>query len=135
MTSNNKTPKVLLVEDLKVAQVAAYNILKQLGVSFEITTTAASALDRVLKANPNLIFVDIQLPDLNGFELTETIRSLERKDTRIPIVALTANFTEDLEERCRKSGIDDFLLKPITVESVRYILKKNFPKFSTDLYN
>lgn len=134
MTNNNKIPvKILLVEDLKVAQVAAYNILKQLGVSFEITATAASALDRVLNANHNLIFVDIQLPDLNGFELTETIRSLERKGARIPIVALTANFTEDLEERCRKAGIDDFLLKPITLEGVRYIFKKYFPKFSHDL--
>lgn len=69
---------------------------------------------------------------MEGFELAQTIRGMERKTHR-PIIALTANSSADLDKRCQASGIDDFLIKPLSVESARYMLKKHlFSKFGLD---
>ena len=70
------------------------------------------------------IIMDVRMPVLNGYEATEAIRGLERTDTDIPIIAMTADaFSEDIQ-RCLACGMNDHLAKPIDIETVTYKLKK-----------
>ena len=90
--------------------------------------TRAEALDEVIAENYDIIFMDIQLPDMNGFELTATIRLLERNNKRLPIVAVTANYLENMAQKCKEAGFDDFMLKPLTVDAVRHMLEKHLSR-------
>lgn len=115
---------ILIVEDLNVAQKVAINILTKLGCRTEVAKNGAHALELILRKRYDLVLLDIDLPDLNGFSISETIRSLERSNKHIPIVALTANSTEDLGRKCQQFGIDDYIIKPLTIEKARYTLEK-----------
>lgn len=121
---------VLVVEDLELAQVAANDIFAELDCEPTIVDTGAEALDEVIAENYDIIFMDIQLPDMNGFELTATIRLLERNNRRLPIVAVTANYLENMAQRCKEAGFDDFILKPLTVDAVRHMLEKHLSRLS-----
>jgi CheY-like chemotaxis protein len=125
---NKEDVNVLVIEDLEMAQRNAVNLLVQLTCKVHVASDAASALDEILKTHYDIIFIDIQLPDMNGFELARTIRAIERRWTRMPLVAVTAASNEMLESNSRNAGFDDFLLKPITIESARHVLVKHVKK-------
>lgn len=116
--------KILMIEDLELAQLAAIDILDQLDCSCVIAENGAEALDFIITSNFDMVFVDIELPDINGFEISTTVRSLERKNKHIPIIAVTAYPFENFEMKCKASGFDDYLLKPITLETARHIISK-----------
>ncbi len=124
MSAAGKNITVLMVEDLEIAQISALNLFKQLNCNLHIVSTAVQALDQVIRTHHDIIFIDIQLPDINGFELALTIRNIERRWTRIPLIAVTANFNEELEVNTKNAGFDYFLLKPLSIESVRHVLQK-----------
>jgi CheY-like chemotaxis protein len=119
---------VLVVEDLELAQLAADDIFQELDCDPTIVESGAEALDEVIAENYDIIFMDLQLPDMNGFELTATIRLLERKNRRLPIVAVTANYLENMAQKCKEAGFDDFMLKPLTVDAVRHMLEKHLSR-------
>lgn len=115
---------VLMIEDLKVAQIVAFNLFKELNCKLTIVTTATRALEQILTKHYDIIFIDIQLPDINGFELAETIRHVEKKTVHIPLIAVTANSSEDLGSKSKVFGFDDHLIKPLTIESIRNVLNR-----------
>ncbi len=117
-----------MIEDLKIAQIAAINLFAKLSCSIQVVANAAAALEKILLSRYDIIFIDIQLPDINGFELAQTIRNIEKRWTRLPLIAVTANFTEELENKSKNSGFDDFMIKPLTLENVRHILSKHLDK-------
>lgn len=119
---------VLVVEDLELAQLAANDIFHELDCDFTIVESGAEALDEVIAEHYDIVFMDIQLPDMNGFELTATIRLLERSQRRLPIVAVTANYLENMAQKCKEEGFDDFMLKPLTVDAVRHMLEKHLSR-------
>lgn len=125
---NRKEIKILMIEDLKIAQIAAINLFAKLSCSIQVVANAAAALEKILLSRYDIIFIDIQLPDINGFELAQTIRNIEKRWTRLPLIAVTANFTEELENKSKNSGFDDFMIKPLTLENVRHILSKHLDK-------
>lgn len=117
--------RVLIVEDLALAQKAAVEILTLLGYETDVANCGATALELILTQPYDMLIMDLDLPDLNGFEVSKTIRKLERKDKRRKIIALTAHSSEDLGRRCQHSGIDNYILKPLTIEKARNIFGNN----------
>ncbi len=117
--------RTLVIEDLEIAQVAAENLLEELNSEVNIASSASQAFEQLFSNHFDIIFIDINLPDLDGFEIASTIRMMQRSSKRIPLIAVTANSSEDLEAKTKRSGFDDFLIKPLTLEAVRHVMFKH----------
>jgi signal transduction histidine kinase/CheY-like chemotaxis protein/HPt (histidine-containing phosphotransfer) domain-containing protein len=115
--------RVLLVEDNPVNLEVAVGILETFGCDIETATSGREALERYEAEEYGLIFMDCQMPEMDGFEATAEIRKREGKSgRRTPIVALTASAIEGDRERCLAAGMDDYLSKPFTAEQMRAAL-------------
>jgi len=119
---------VLLVEDNPINQVVALNILKRFGLTADVANHGIEALHK-LKQNSDcyqVILMDCQMPQMDGYETTKNIR--ENKDgslnSNIPIIAMTANAMIGDRENCLKSGMNDYLTKPIEPEALLETLQK-----------
>lgn len=113
---------VLVVEDNPVNQKTALFQLRRLGFQSDIASNGAEALEALDKNAYQLVFMDLQMPVMDGFECTQRIREQDRfKD--LPIVALTANDSPENRRRCIDVGMSDFLSKPATLDSLRKILE------------
>jgi CheY-like chemotaxis protein len=84
-----------------------------------------TALSKVQKKNYDLIFMDIGLPDIDGYTVTLKIRKRERTTRHTPIVALTANANEPEKAKAMAAGMDDFYAKPLTAEIAKKILNQH----------
>ncbi|HEU0119205.1 MAG TPA: PAS domain S-box protein [Bryobacteraceae bacterium] len=114
---------VLLVEDNLVNQRVAKRMLEKLGCRVEVAGNGREALERLGAAEFDVVLMDCQMPEMDGFEATRRIRA-QAADRNVPVVALTAAaFPEDLR-RCREAGMDDHLSKPVTLESLWETLRK-----------
>jgi PAS domain S-box-containing protein len=120
---------VLLVEDNEVNRMVAVNMLEQLGCQVTSVVNGLQALEQVAKENYAIIFMDIQMPDMDGFEATKRIREyeVETSERRNVVVAMTANAMQGDAERCLAAGMDDYLAKPITLERIFTMLSKYCP--------
>jgi CheY-like chemotaxis protein len=117
--------RVLLVEDdaanLKLARLH----LVKLGCDVETAGNGLEAVERVQEGDYDLVFMDCRMPELDGYEATARIRELEPDaPKRLPIIALTAHAMEGDRDKCLAAGMDDYLAKPISRESVRAMLEK-----------
>jgi len=111
--------KVLLVEDNKLNQIIAIEILKEFGLIPEVADNGAIALDLVTKNDYDLILMDIQMPVMNGYVATNNIRLLpDKKKASIPIVAMTANAFDDDKKRALNEGMNGFVSKPIDIDEL-----------------
>lgn len=117
------TGNVLLVEDNMVNQRLGLSILKLLGLNYQTATNGKQAVELWQNGNFDLILMDCQMPEMDGYEATKLIRSRE-KQTHIPIIALTANAMEQDEQRSNHAGMDDHLAKPFTIEQLVTVLIK-----------
>jgi two-component system sensor histidine kinase/response regulator len=115
--------RVLLVEDNPVNLEVAVGILESFGCKVETATNGVEALDRYVGREYGLIFMDCQMPEMDGFEATAEIRRKESgSDRHVPIVALTASAVEGDREQCLAAGMDDYVPKPFTTEQMRAAL-------------
>ena len=115
--------RVLLVEDNPVNLEVAVGILESFGCKVETATNGVEALERYSSGDYGLIFMDCQMPEMDGFEATAEIRKQEvGSDRRTPIVALTASAIEGDREQCLASGMDDYVPKPFTTDQMRSAL-------------
>jgi CheY-like chemotaxis protein len=116
---------VLLAEDNPVNQKVASALLERLGCRVEIASSGAEAV-RMLEQFPfDLVLMDCQMPEMDGFEATRRIRRLGGAG-RLPIVALTAAALPEDRERCFAAGMDAYLTKPIRLEQLRECLGRFF---------
>jgi CheY-like chemotaxis protein len=114
---------VLVVEDSPVNLEVAVAILESMGCVVETAVNGRHALDRLASGEYGLIFMDCQMPEMDGFEAAAEIRRREALSGRhTPIVALTASVVEDGRRRCLAVGMDDYLAKPFTLEQMRAML-------------
>ncbi len=109
---------VLLVEDNEVNQEVFAGMLTELGCSSTIAADGYSALRAVEESSFDVILMDYRLPDIDGLETTRRIRRSETDAASTPIVALTANTSDDDRNRCLDAGMDGFLAKPCTMEAL-----------------
>lgn len=105
--------RVLVVDDNPINQRVAVKMLEKLGCRVDLAGTGMEALAAICRHPYPLVFMDCQMPELDGFETTRLIRSQEQPGTRLPIIAMTANAMAGDREACLKAGMDDFISKPI----------------------
>lgn len=104
--------KVLLVEDNQVNQLLAKAILKKAKINVDIAHNGQEAIQILAKEDFDLVLMDVQMPIMDGYEATRSIRdALQKVD--LPIIAMTANAMQGDKERCLEAGMNDFLTKPI----------------------
>ena len=104
--------QILLVEDNEVNQQIACELLEQAQMIVTVATNGQEAVDAVNNRSFDCILMDIQMPVMDGYQATKTIRSIE-KHTALPIIAMTANAMVEDRERCLASGMNDHIAKPI----------------------
>ena len=115
--------KVLLVEDNTANQAVALGVLSNLGFNISIANNGLEAIAAYSTNNYDLILMDCQMPEMDGFEATRKIRLQEHEQEKhVPIIALTANAMEDDKQRCYDAGMDDYLCKPFDIDELINIL-------------
>jgi PAS domain S-box-containing protein len=103
--------KVLVVEDIALNQLLMKTLLDDFGFEREIAANGKIAIEKLKQSNFDIILMDLQMPEMNGFEATEYIRDVMLLD--IPIVALTADVTTVDVEKCKAVGMNDYISKPV----------------------
>lgn len=115
--------RVLLVEDNKINQQVAIGFLRHLGQSVVVANDGLEAVELARAEDFDLIFMDMQMPNMDGIEATRHIRKLEGRRGQVPIVAMTANASEDDRQRCDTAGMNAFQSKPVTLAKLRESLQ------------
>lgn len=133
LSSIDITGRLLVVDDHPVNLLFMRKVLQKIGFSWvDQASSGFEALALAQKTRYDLVFMDCQMPEMDGFEAAEKIRLLEGTDIgTIPIIAVTADAMKGARERCLDSGMNDYISKPVDVEKLRDILRKWMPsKFS-----
>jgi len=118
--------KVLVVDDNNINQLVAKGMLEKFGMTVELANNGQEAIDLLEQSDYDLIFMDCQMPVMDGYLATETIRSPQSKvkNHTVTVVAMTANAMQGDREKCFKSGMDDFIAKPVELIKLVKILEK-----------
>ncbi len=114
----NRRQRVLLVEDNPINQLVALTMLRRLGYEANAVGNGLEALESLGQIPYDLVLMDCQMPEMDGFEATRQWRKRETGSRRLPIIALTAGAMEGDQQRCLEAGMDDYLAKPITLEQL-----------------
>jgi len=112
---------ILLVDDDELNQFLGQKLLQILGVKVSIAESGAAAIQQVQQHTFDLVFMDVSMPDMNGYETTQHIRQ-DARFTHLPIIALTAHAIAGERERCLASGMNDYLTKPFQLDQIRQML-------------
>ena len=115
----------LVVDDVKVNQQVACRILERMGFSWTVAENGREAIAAWQGASFDLILMDCQMPEMDGYEATRRIRELE-SGGRIPIVALTAHALKEAQIDCERAGMDAYLSKPVNRQQLEELLKRLF---------
>ena len=110
--------RVLLVEDNPVNQAVAKRMLERLGHSVTIAGNGRIAVDLHAKRRFDLILMDCQMPELDGYAATRELRARETGLDHVPIVAMTAHAMAGDREQCLSAGMDDYLTKPVKIDQL-----------------
>lgn len=119
--------KILLVEDNPINQMVAQKMLEKLGVTPEIANNGVEAVRQLTQESYDLVLMDCQMPEMDGFDATREIRQIGVKainDKQVPIVAMTANVMSGDRERCIKVGMNDYIGKPVQLDKLEEVLRK-----------
>lgn len=140
---SNKNPmRILLTEDNEINSMVAANMLQRLNCQIDMAITGREALQiwqqAIQTKKPyNLILMDVQMPEMDGFETTQWIRHYENEYniiTPIPIIAVTANAMKEDKERCLEAGMNDYLAKPFGIDQLSALINKYYhPKIISEL--
>ena len=123
----NGDMRILLVEDNPVNQMVALRLLELLGFHADVVNDGAEAVDAAQCQRYDLLLMDCQMPNMDGYQATAEIRRREADSgRRTRIVAMTANAMSDDREKCLEAGMDDYIAKPIQLKTLRTALERNF---------
>ncbi len=114
--------RILLVEDNEFNQMVAVDTMQDLfpGITVDVAENGSTALEKLESNEYSFVFMDIQMPDMDGYETTRKIRSGGKELMKsVRICAMTANVTKEEIEQCFDSGMDDYMMKPYTPEQLR----------------
>ena len=119
--------RVLVAEDSVINQKVALRILERIGIRADVAANGREVVDMMGMLPYDVIFMDCQMPEMNGYEAATEIRRREGSGRHIAIIAMTAEVLAGARERCLASGMDDYVSKPIQIESLVDALKRWAP--------
>lgn len=128
--------RILLAEDNSINQKLAVVILQKAGYAVDVVDDGNAAFEKTISGGYDAVLMDVQMPELDGFESTRKIREWEdRNGQHIPIIAMTAHAMKGDRERCLEAGMDDYVSKPIESKILKAVLDRwleNTPGGETD---
>lgn len=119
-----QTATILVAEDNPMNMMLISELLLKMGFQILQATTGSEALALATKQNIDLIFMDIHMPEMDGYKVTKAIRSLPALKANVAIIALTADAMKEDKEKCLAAGMNDYISKPFRLTEIEQILKK-----------
>ena len=119
--------RVLLAEDNATNQIVGAMILRNLGCQVDVAANGREAMEMVDAFLYDIVFMDCEMPGMDGFEATTAIRRRPDSKARLPIIAVTAQAMQGDQERCLLAGMDDYISKPVKLEDFAAALKRWMP--------
>ena len=116
--------RVLVAEDNEVNQLVIESMLTKRGLAVDIANDGAEALAKLAHGTYAAVFMDCQMPNVDGYEATGRIRASERDGERLPVIAMTAHAMAGDRERCLAAGMDDYMSKPLRPEVLDELLER-----------
>ncbi len=111
--------KILVVEDNETNQIVTQNILASWGIESDIASNGRECIERLLRNSYDLVLMDIQMPEMDGYQATEFIRNQMQPPNRdVAIIALTANAFSGIDDKCLQIGMNDYISKPVKNDSL-----------------
>ncbi len=123
-TREAEATRVLIVEDDPVNRMVVVRRLEMSGYAVDVAVNGLEALDVLAKAGYDLVLMDCQMPEMDGYRATEEIRRREGASKHTTIIAMTAHALEGDRDRCLAAGMDDYISKPIDVDELRATLER-----------
>ncbi|MGJ8680225.1 response regulator [Paraglaciecola sp.] len=109
---------ILVADDVEMNQALMVSMLQSVGAQVSVAENGKAALEQVKQQQYDLLLMDIQMPEMNGFEVANRIRQLNDEVANIPIIALTANVMHGVKKQCIAAGMNDFLSKPFDPDTL-----------------
>jgi CheY-like chemotaxis protein len=109
---------VLVAEDNPVNQRIAAAMLAKLGHQVDVVANGREAVDAAQLVSYDVVLMDCQMPEMDGWEATATLRAIPATRT-LPVIALTASATTEVREACLRAGMDGYLSKPVRIDELR----------------
>ena len=126
--SGSYSGRALLAEDNEINTAIAVRMLGELGLDVECASDGKQAVEKFAESAEGyyrIVFMDLQMPEMNGYDATRSIREMERSDAQtIPVIAMTADAFKDAEDASRESGMTGFITKPLIVDQICEILDR-----------
>jgi CheY-like chemotaxis protein len=127
-TGETRKMRILAAEDNKTNRLVFQKMLKTLNVDLEFAVNGREAVDLFGTFKPDLVFMDISMPEMDGKEATRRIRDMQGKDGHTPIVALTAHAMAGDDEEILKAGIDHYMTKPLRKAAIHAQIENHWPQ-------
>lgn len=133
-TGSEREPLVMVAEDNQVNQIVFQQSLDSLGINHDLAINGRDAVEMWARLRPDLVLMDVSMPELNGMEATAEIRAIEAREgiPPTPIIAVTAHSLKGDEDRCLAAGMDDYLSKPISPEKLAAMIERWLPGVQMD---
>lgn len=120
----NPDTRILLVDDNDINQQVGSTLLAKFGAKVDVANNGQEAVAAVRKTEYDMVFMDCQMPEMDGYQATRAIREF---NGQITVVAMTADILDDVRKRCKAAGMDDYLSKPVKLDELQDILDKWLP--------
>ncbi|MBF0303844.1 MAG: CHASE domain-containing protein [Desulfamplus sp.] len=122
----DKKAKILLAEDNITNQLVAIGIINKIGLQADIASNGLDAINALKQVHYDLVLMDVQMPEMDGFEATRQIRSRESEvlNPNVPIIAMTANAMQGDRDKCLDAGMNDYISKPVDPDDLALMIKR-----------
>ena len=127
LEADQQEVRILLAEDNRINQMVALGLLQNIGYTAAIATNGQEAVEAVAREPYDIVLMDCQMPIMDGYEATRRIRALT-SISQPKIIAMTANAMRGEAEKCKECGMDDYMSKPVRLETLRQIVTRWTPE-------
>jgi CheY-like chemotaxis protein len=130
-TESEDIPRVLVAEDTAICRTLLARFLEKLGCRVDVVANGHDAIEAYQKQSYAAVLMDVQMPEVGGFEAAARIRQYEKASGgHVPIIAITAHDNPGDRERCLAAGMDDYLAKPVTLDALRRVLETRLSRWT-----